>query len=232
MEIPARDLGGRACTVTFYLRPALHRAAAALHARPALARVLPPHVCSGAAADADGAALPPCVVLERGTPLPQWLRDTSPFASDALRVRPGAVCFVRTQHGDARRQVMDRVRAQALAQIAARVAEVHRARFVHGGITASVVMWLPRAQRWALQPSPAVHRAGDAMPSLKSAHGHLHVSASAAPECLSSAAVAAPPVDTWGLGLVGVYLLTGERAWVGWPDDHREVRSRRRAQLK
>lgn len=101
----------------------------------------------------------------------------------------------------------DRALMQVLAIVAAHVAEVHRAGYVHRNVKPANVLWLPREARWALVDYGCAAHIGEAAPL-------AFTLAFAPPEAAAALAEGhcalecAAAHDSWSLGVLALELLT------------------------
>eukprot|EP00892_Ulva_mutabilis_P004406 jgi/Ulvmu1/2337/UM013_0185.1 len=131
--------------------------------------------------DPRGHALPPCVIMERGESLAEWFQRRKPDLRTALPV---------------------------VANIAKRVAGMHRGGYVHRDLKPGNIMWLPRDSQWSLidfgvaaeigRPAPLNCTPPYAPPEVVAAWngGRMSVTATHA-------------LDAWALGVVVFEMLTG-----------------------
>eukprot|EP00892_Ulva_mutabilis_P008345 jgi/Ulvmu1/5883/UM026_0003.1 len=134
--------------------------------------------------DPRGRPLPPCIVMQRGESLQDWLGRCTPGWHSACTV---------------------------LLAVSQCMADMHAAGFVHRGLKPSNIMWLPRANRWHVTGfgrSVATGQAAAADTTLaycapELLHAHFE----------GTALAAAPAQDAWACGIVAWELLTGSPAF-------------------
>eukprot|EP00892_Ulva_mutabilis_P004414 jgi/Ulvmu1/2344/UM013_0192.1 len=182
--------GGRQFAIKFFLSQRAFEAERRVYSDSPLGRLLPQleQVCDnrgGALRDAEGAALPPFVVMERGESLDEWSRHRKPDTSAAMPV---------------------------VTAVAKRLYSMHIAGYAHRDLKPGNVMWLPREEQWTLidfgfaaplgSTAPMGFTLSYAAPEIIAAwlNQDTHI-------------VATPAADAWALGVMVFELLTGRPAF-------------------
>eukprot|EP00892_Ulva_mutabilis_P011411 jgi/Ulvmu1/8642/UM046_0047.1 len=181
---------GHAYALKFFVVRASFDAERTLYADPALAPFLPrlealePNE-GGALVDNRGHALPPCIAMEKGESLDEWSRRAKPDLFMAVTV---------------------------LANVAARLRDMHAAGYAHRDLKPPNVMWLPRENRWTVIDFGCAARIGETAPL-------SFTLAYAAPEVIAAmhagerTIAATGALDVWAVGVMAFEMLTGATAF-------------------
>ena len=101
---------------------------------------------------------------------------------------------------------------QVLSHVSARIADMHAAGLVHCNVKPANVLWLPGENRWGVVDFGRAARAGGRTP-LDFSLAYAAPEAAAALQLQEHDVEAAPALDVWAVGVLGIELFTGAPAF-------------------